>query len=286
MVLTADWARRQFENVALGEIDKNHFSSVQGPVIARCAASQLLDPTQQCSTGAITSWTNQGRTIYEGLLVKLSKRFSNRYQFTASYALQNANTVGAIYNLNSYFQNYGPYLPRHNFNFSGIVNLPWGFELGFNSSMVSKTPFQPVISGVDLAGTGITTSALPGTSYRCFNVGCGKSGLDAAVAAYNTTYAGTKAPNGSTLGKLTLPGRYDFGDGSVSQDFRLTKRFRYKERYNLAIFGEVFNAFNIANLTGYSSTIGSAFGQPTQRAAQSFLSGGPRAIQVGGRFSF
>jgi hypothetical protein len=54
----------------------------------------------------------------------------------------------------------------------------------------------------------------------------------------------------------------------------------------MALFGEVFNVLNVANLTGYSATIGTAFGQPTQRAAQNFLSGGPRAFQFGGRFAF
>jgi hypothetical protein len=106
-----------------------------------------------------------------------------------------------------------------------------------------------------------------------------------------------------------LPAQYQFGDPTLSQDFRLTKTFSYKERYRLAIFGEVFNAFNIANLTGYSFALDSynaaacgplasgavtttcaaqtyAFGRPTQRAGQSFLSTGPRAFQVGARFSF
>ena len=44
-------------------------------------------------------------------------------------------------------------------------------------------------------------------------------------------------------------------DSTISQDFRLTKVFAFKERYRFSIFGEVFNAFNIANLTGYSSTL-------------------------------
>jgi hypothetical protein len=285
MVVTADWARRQFENVSLGEIDVNHYNSVAGPAIPKCAASQLLDPTQECSTGPITAWQNEGRSIYEGLLVKVTKR-SSRYQFTASYALQNANTVGTIYNLNNYFQSYGPYLPRHNFNLSGVLNLPWKFELGFNSSMVSKTPFAAIVSGVDLSGTGTGSTSLPGLSYKCLNSGCSQSDLVSAVAAWNANYAGTKTPSGATINKLTLPATYGFGDTTISQDLRLTRHFIYKERYNLALFGEVFNFLNVANLTGYSSTIGPAFGQPTQRAAQSFLSGGPRAFQVGTRLIF
>ena len=32
----------------------------------------------------------------------------------------------------------------------------------------------------------------------------------------------------------------------------MTKNFSFKERYRLSVFGEAFNAFNIANLTGYS----------------------------------
>jgi hypothetical protein len=58
----------------------------------------------------------------------------------------------------------------------------------------------------------------------------------------------------------------------------------------------MFNTFNIANLTGYSFTLNTvnpeptkqtfSFGLPTQRATQVFGSGGPRALQIGGRFTF
>ena len=56
---------------------------------------------------------------------------------------------------------------------------------------------------------------------------------------------------------------------------------------SLQVLGEVFNVFNIANLGGYSNNLlNSAFGQPTSRAGNIFGTGGPRAFQVGGRFSF
>jgi hypothetical protein len=167
------------------------------------------------------------------------------------------------------------------------VRLPWGFELSVNSSIISRTPQEPTISGIDLSGTGAVASGpLPGLPYDCLAVSCGKTQLAAAVAQFNATYAGTTAPNGSKISAITLPANYSLGDPVFSQDFRLTKNFTYRERYKLSIFGEFFNAFNIANLTGYSFVLGPAFGQPTQRASQSFLSGGPRAIQVGGRFTF
>jgi hypothetical protein len=79
----------------------------------------------------------------------------------------------------------------------------------------------------------------------------------------------------------------------ITQDARLTKTFVYKERYRLALYGEFFNLLNIANLSGYNFTLDTvktpqtfAFGQPTGRVNQVFGSGGPRAEQLGVRFSF
>ena len=72
----------------------------------------------------------------------------------------------------------------------------------------------------------------------------------------------------------------------------MTKSFNLgSERYKLALFGEVFNVFNYANEGGQSYTLdavgsGTGFGIPTSLAGQQFGSGGPRAFQVGGRFTF
>jgi hypothetical protein len=301
MVLTADWARRQNENTQLAGVDLNHFNefvnSVRTPVIPACTISPDLNPNDNCSTGALGFQENQGRSIYEGLLVKLQKRMSHHYQFTASYAFQNLNALTNIVNYNNWFQSYGPLIPRHNLNVSGVVNLRYGFELSINSSILSRNPVMPTITGIDLPGTGATgSSPIPGLSYRCFPQSCGKEDLAKAVDTFNSTIAGTKSPNGRIIPSYVLPSRYQFGDPTFSQDIRVTKNFAYKERYHLAIVGEMFNAFNIANLTGYSFALDAknanpaaqtfAFGQPTQRAGQTFLSNGPRAVQVGARFSF
>jgi hypothetical protein len=194
---------------------------------------------------------------------------------------------------------YGPGLPRQNLNISGIVNLPWGFQLTLNSSILSRTPVEAVTTGVDITGTYEapgSNGVLPGLSFNCLGITCGKSQLTQAVAAWNATYPGKVSPNGTPYPAYALPKDYEFGDPTFSQDFRLTKTFTYKERYHLLIFGEAFNAFNIANLTGYNFTLDAmnanpaaqtyTFGQPTQRALQTFGSGGPRALQVGGRITF
>jgi carboxypeptidase family protein len=313
MVLSADWARRVSVNTSISGVDLNHFSEVtngvQTPVIPKCTTSPDLNPADECSLGAFSFNWDEGRAVYEGLLVKLQKRFSRHYQFIASYALQGLMASNAVVNFNNYFQSYGQSLARQNLNVAGVVQLPWGFEFSLNNSYISRTPVMPVTTGVDLSGTGAVASGpLPGLPYNCGGITCGKSQIAAAVAAFNSTYAGTKAPNGTTIPAYVLPHDYELGDPQIYQDIRVTKTFSYKERYKLAIMGEVFNLFNIANLSGYNfsldalgkgcqltapgsafttcSTQTYAFGQPTNRAQQTFLSGGPRAIQVGARITF
>jgi hypothetical protein len=252
-------------------------------------------PGQTCSTGSVTFWVPQGRTIYNGLLVKAQKRMSNHYQFTVSYALQNQNTVVApTLDLNNYFATYGPNLQRHTLNIAALINLPWGLKLSTNTALTSRVPVEPLLIGPDLAGSGTNSPlalALSKYGYNCFAMSCSKTDLANAVATYNSTVAGTKDLRGNIIKPITLPGDYQFGDPKYNTDVRITKGITYKERYHAEVFAEVFNLFNVANLTGYSfnlsgGVVSTAFGQPTSRVGQVFGSGGPRAEQVGARISF
>jgi carboxypeptidase family protein len=304
MVITVDYARRLGIHASLGELDLNRFARTAdglSPIIPRCATSPDFTIGDQCSTGGVTFWVPEGRSVYNGLLVKAQKRFSKRYQFTVSYALQKSQataTGASLVNLDNYFASYGPNLPRHNLNVAGVVDLPWGFRLSVNSTFISANPVNPIVTGIDLNGSGNTNfplfEALPGLSFNCFNYGCGKSDIAKAIASWNSSVAtaatGKKAMNGATVPVLVPPANYDLGTPIFSQDFRVTKEFTVQERFRFSAFGEIFNAFNIANLT-YSVTPvlnSAAFGQPTGRVGQAstFGSGGPRAIQVGGRFTF
>jgi hypothetical protein len=282
MVLTADWARRQAENYSLGEQDYNHYNLVVNgalsPVIPVCSSSQLFKPGQECSTGPITFWTDQGRAVQDALLVKVVKRLSNHTQFTASYALQKALDENP-WNVINWMSSYGQYLNHQNFNIGGLVTMPWGFQLSLNSSIISRFPVTANVGNLVLPGTDAegSTEPLPGLAFNCLNAGCGKAQLASAVAAYNQA---------NPTANLTLPSNYALSAPTFSQDIRLTKTFIYKERYKLAVLGEMFNALNVSNLNGQSYTIGSAFGIPTGRVTQTFGSGGPRAVQVGARFSF
>ena len=291
LVLTADFVYRHFYKQEIGTIDYNRFNRVQGPVIPRCTGAQANDPSANCSTGPIEFRAPIGRTDYKALLVKVDKRFARRYQFTISYALARQYGLNGITNLDNWFETWGPQGGRHNLNVSGIVDLPWRFQVSFISSIGTRGPYRPSVSGVDLDGDGLDTAFLPG--WIAPDRKPTRERLEAAVAAWNAAYP--DLPNGQrprtsrnqVIPRLALPAEYSFGENFSSQDLRLTKTFAFTERYRLAVFGEVFNVLNIANLGGISSTVNSAgFGVPTSRASQVFGSGGPRAFQFGARFSF
>ncbi len=299
MVAQVDYVRRIGVNVSLGEIDLNQFTrttaaGAPNPIIPLCTPKQNFVASAECSTGAITFWEDQGHQVYQGMLVKVQKRFANRFGFQASYALQrdwsdNYPVPGGttqVWDLANWQSSYGQDLAHHNFNFAGTMDLHWGFQLSVNSSFISSTPVGAQVSGLVLPGTvaSTTTEPLPGIPWDSLEAGTSKAQLAAAVAAYNSS-----AP---AAAKLALPSNYSLGSPIFSQDFRLTKKFTFRERYQLSITADMFNAFNISNLIFGSYTIDSAysasqaFGQPVARVGQSLGQGGARAVQLGARISF
>ena len=300
LVLTADFAYRHTIHQTPGgffgaSVDYNHFNAASGPVIPKCTAGQSFDPNAKCSNGPISFWYPGSNATYKALLMKLDKRFSRRYQFTASYALQNSKSINDIrYNLYDYNSSYGPDLPHHNLNISGLVNVKGGIQLSMISTFRSRPPVTPVITGVSQNG-GDTSSGgytiLPGLGFNQF---LSASDLQAKVDNYNSTLAGKPTP-AATAGisptqvypALKLPAQFDLGHPFTSQDLRITKSFRFHEHYELRLIGEAFNILNIGNLTGDSFVLTSpTFGQANQRIGQTFGAGGPRALQFAARFQF
>lgn len=87
------------------------------------------------------------------------------------------------------------------------------------------------------------------------------------------------------------------GDSVLSQDIRLTKTFRMNESVHMDLIGEVFNLFNVANLTNTATQVIPAKDdisgpadfvtyKPTQRTTNIFGTGGARAFQFGLKFTF
>jgi len=229
------------------------------------------------------------------MLVKFDKRFSKKYLVTASYALTARNGYNGILDLDDLDSTWGPIGARHILNVSGLVDFGWGVQLGFISAFASRGPVTPTVNGVDLDGDGISTETLPGLKFNCFNRGCGKQDMRVAVLNWNTNVAtpGRRDAQNRVVPQLKLPDNFEFGDTFSSQDIRVTKTFSLKEQFKISVFAEVFNVFNIANLSSFSFTVPPAtqadattFGSPTQRSSQVFGSGGPRALQLGARVTF
>ena len=295
LVISADFVFRQYLHQMIRDTDLNHYYSAAGPVIPACQGTQALDPLAQCSTGVIQGMISGARSHYKGLLLKADKRFSHRTTGTLSYAYASQVGYNGLVNDYNWLQSWGPQAGHQTLTGSLVVDLPWGFQVSGITSFGSSGPVQPVVAGVDLYGSGTVGAAetggtpLPGGGYNQFNYSQGKSQLVQLVNQFNQTWAGKTTTTG-VVPTLAVPTNFSFPRSFNSQDLRVTRIFRLgSERMKLSLFGECFNIFNIANLGGYSYNLtdsGGGFGVPAVRTSNIFGSGGPRAFQLGGRFTF
>jgi hypothetical protein len=292
-VISTDFVFRHFDNVGgtPGLIDVNHFYASRGPELPICADGQQNDPRALCSLGPISLTSGIGSGRYLGLLLRAEKRYSHGWQLLGSYAYSSSvgNIFGSGFNNDAPLSNYGPLNAdfRHILAISGMTQLPNHFQLGLFVTYVSRPPFSAVLGSLDLNGDGTTGDLLPGTKVNQFNRGFGKQDLNRLVGVFNKTYAGQKDANGALIPLITLPMQYEFGDPLVTEDLRLSRNLHVADRLQLTLIGEVFNLFNIANLSGRGNNLMIAgFGQPRSRVSQVFGSGGPRAFQFGARLSF
>ena len=297
-VVSADFVFRHFDHVTSGPvpglIDVDHFFAARGPQLPLCTANEQGDPKAMCSLGPITLSTAMGSGRYLGLLIRGEKRYSHGWQILGSYAYSSSEGLifgnGTGFNNDDPLSNYGPLSTdfRNILSISGLGRLPGQIQLGYFTTYVSRPPFSVILGTLDLNGDGNNGDLLPGTKVNQFNRGLGKQDLAKLVDIFDKTYSGKKDANGVTIPLITLPKQYEFGDPFLTDDLRLSRNFHIRDRVEMTAIGEVFNLFNIANLSGRSNNVlvTSGFGQPKSRVSQVFGSGGPRAFQFGARVSF
>ena len=274
-------------------------------------------------------------STYQALLARLDRRFSKGFQLTASYSLSRFKAFGGdvlglgatITDQDNHRAEFGPAgLDRtHRLVLSGIWELPWGkksdswskrnllggWTVSFISTAFSGLPQSAFLPDfVDLSGTGTFTTYLPGTTPGAL----GRSiktvdELNNIISAYNASIpslgfdcgadSGTGRCDifGDPIERLALlpPDQPIGGDSIISQDVRVTKTFSFSENMKLDLIGEVFNLFNVANLTEVADFVlpheGTpaneiTFLRPTARATSVFGTGGPRAFQFAVKFRF
>jgi hypothetical protein len=246
------------------------------------------------------------QTKYDGLLVSLEKRFAKRAQFRASYTLSKtfnyANddqipfSIGPV-NPDNLRLEYGP-APndqRHRFTFSGVLELPAGFQLAPIWTMASGVPMDIILPD----GSSRIPTLQRNAGGRLF-----KSGAE--LNSFIQTVNAGGGVNGQPLPLVNDNAR--FNDSFHSFDLRLSKAFQFKERFRFEPIVEVFNLFNVVNVlgisnvnySGYANTLtrdsddpnspgflrSSSFGQAITTAGGVFGTGGPRAFQLAARFTF
>jgi hypothetical protein len=246
------------------------------------------------------------KTKYDGLLMSLEKRFSNRYQLRASYTLSKAFNYanddqipfsnGPV-NPNNIQLEYGP-TPndrRHYFTFSGAVELPYGFQLAPIMTLASGVPMDILLPDASSRITVLQRNA----GGRQFKTG-------AELNRFLTQLNAAGGVNGQPLPLVRDDAR--FNDKFSSFDLRFSKVFRLGEKARLEPIVEVFNLFNVTNVlgvsnvnySGFSNVLtrdsndpsnpgflrSSSFGAPVTTAGGVFGSGGPRAFQFAAKFSF
>jgi len=258
------------------------------------------------------------RTKYDGLLLSVEKRFASRYQFRASYTLSRSSNYanddqipfsnGPI-DSNDLRREYGP-TPndqRHRFVLSGLVQLPGEIKLAPVLTLASTVPIDILLPD----GSSRVCELQRNAGARQFHTG---AELNAALNQINAA-GGSLCPNPDpSTGfkpRVLVPLVQDdlkFGDNFSSLDLRVSKVFRFGERWSIEPMAEVFNLFNVTNVlgvsnvnySGFSNVLvrdsndpsspgflqSSSFGQAVTTAGGVFGSGGPRAFQFAAKVTF
>lgn len=250
------------------------------------------------------------KTKYDGLLASVEKRFSNHFQFRASYTLSKsfnyANDDQVPFSIGPVDPNrlqleYGP-LPndqRHRFSFAGDYEAPYGFRIASIWTIASGVPMDIMMPD----GNSRVPLLQRNAGGRIFQTGAELNDFIRGVnAAGGLFYAGAQ----QLLPLVRDDAR--FSDGFNSFDLRLSKSIMLGDKARLEPMAEVFNLFNVTNILGFSNVNysgfsnvltrdsnlandpgflrSSGFGRPITTAGGVFGSGGPRAFQLAVKLVF
>ena len=227
----------------------------------------------------IYQYSTNNRSMYDGINFQLRKRMSHHVMFQASYVLSWSRAWGG-FPVASYggsglavtpeqqFQpnefNRTNFNETHRFVFSGIFELPHGFQISPLFQASSARPYS-FLTGSDVEGDG----RVP------LDRVCAGSTLTAPIFPFIDA-GGVPHNYGCTMIK---PNTLD-GKAYIQMDVRLAKVFNLGERAKINLYWEFFNLFNRANFCNSFEESVSA-GPGVFNTPQS-LCGGPSNAAFGG----
>jgi hypothetical protein len=266
-----------------------------------------LDPAFAASTqpelASVRDEQSIGRSRYDGVFFSYRQRMTHHVSLNANYALAWAYGYDSgqpsfrdyprlsLAPFASYEWGPTPYDERHHVTFSGIIELPKGFQLSPILQAGSPRPYE---SADDFGAVSVTNSSntlnTGGGTYNAVVVPINSptdylafSGNNAAAQA---CFYGLGEPKSCTIAKYD-PLR---GDPFFELDLRLAKNIRLGERMNLQLVAQAFNLTNRANYgNDFNNNIAdkTTFGHPA-----GFINPGsttiPRSLwsEFGFRFTF
>lgn len=219
---------------------------------------------------------------YNGLATELKRRFSRGFQFIAAYTFSNAkdskpdqtmvvvgtdDVKGVMNNLD--------------------INADWGrSDLDIRHRFVFSPVYEVGRVGGDNAAAKALLSNWTFSGIVTLQSGFAYSALITGDPNRDGNSATDRVP-GTLRNEFTTPSIYVF-------DTRVTKSFKFGEKYSLSLLGEAFNLFNRSNISAVNTTrytgssTATTLGNPAAATpfgfARTFL--GERQIQLGVRFRF
>jgi hypothetical protein len=227
---------------------------------------------------------SNGSSVYHGFSANLRKRFSNHYEFLASYTWSHAiddstDLQATLTPQDSYFpaldRSNSLFDQRHRFVFSGVYQSGRVGRSGFAGKLLSDWTFAPIIEVASGRPFNITTGG--GDNFQISSL---TSRPNTTVdPACGTVYPSKYSPSGTLqepcingfIANMTLPTLLQL-DGNLGRnagiqpwtlfdDVRVARRINFGERFNMDLIADMFNIanrYNVASVSPFFQNAGQA----------------------------
>jgi hypothetical protein len=255
---------------------------------ALLGTNSLRTPGVISPFGSVNAQISDGNSNYDAMNVELKRRFTNNFTFLASYTWAHSiddssdlQTLLLPQDVNRFNLERGDSLfdQRHRFVFSGLATSPQGWRS-------ADAVWKRIFSDFTIA------PIIEISSGRPFNI-------ITNADTNNDQSSQTDRPNVESDGTLTAPPAFSIGNlgrnrgithSFASFDLRISRAFKFGERFRIDVIAEGFNLFNRFNEASASPFFNDVneFGQRNggkyySRPTAAF---DPRQFQFGAKFTF